>query len=181
MTTIREVFDLPTREQITAQSFVVKLESLRDAAARKKIVDDYVMTPAVKAALPAVFGDLRHAYERKGHLDVGRFVHGSFGSGKSHFLSLIALLLENDEGAWSKVTEAIPALAAHRGWVAEARVLPVRIHMLSADRPGFDLVIQAETNRELRARGFGLLRKPLRAAALRAVMTQYALRRTAAE
>ncbi len=38
-----------------------------------------------------------------------------------------------------------------------------------------------EVERELRARGFGLLRKPLRAAALRAVMTQYALRRTAAE
>lgn len=37
-----------------------------------------------------------------------------------------------------------------------------------------------EVERELRARGFALLRKPLKAAALRAVMTQYALRRAAA-
>jgi CheY-like chemotaxis protein len=37
-----------------------------------------------------------------------------------------------------------------------------------------------EVERELRARGFALLRKPLKAAALRAVMTPYALRRAAA-
>lgn len=152
MTTIRDVFDLPTRDEITAQSFVIKLESQSEPAARKKIVDDYVMTPAVREALPGVFDGLRHAYERQGHLEVGRFIHGSFGSGKSHFLSLIALLLENDDAAWTKVVNAIPALADHRAWIAGARVLPVRIHMLSADRPGFDLVILSETNRELRMR-----------------------------
>ncbi len=38
-----------------------------------------------------------------------------------------------------------------------------------------------EVERELRARGFALLRKPLKAAALRAVMTRYVLRRAAAE
>src|SRR5690606_17585519 len=38
-----------------------------------------------------------------------------------------------------------------------------------------------EVERELRARGFALLRKPLKAASLRAVMTRFTLRRMAAE
>lgn len=54
---------------------------------------------------------------------------------------------------------------------------------LNADIPA--VIITAdhspEVERELRARGFGLLRKPLKAAALRAVMNRLALRRVAAE
>jgi hypothetical protein len=51
MTTIRDVFDLPSREEIGAQSFVVKLESLRNSAARRKMIDDYVITAAVREQL----------------------------------------------------------------------------------------------------------------------------------
>jgi len=38
-----------------------------------------------------------------------------------------------------------------------------------------------EVERDLRRRGCALLRKPVKAAALRAVLSQYALRRAAAE
>jgi CheY-like chemotaxis protein len=38
-----------------------------------------------------------------------------------------------------------------------------------------------EVQRDLRRQGFTLLRKPVKAAALRALLTQYALRRAAAE
>ncbi len=61
-------------------------------------------------------------------------------------------------------------------------VLRVR-EAVGADLPAIFITADhsPEVERELRSRGFTLLRKPLKAAALRAVMTRHAMRRVAAE
>ncbi|WP_437960326.1 DUF6079 family protein [Sorangium sp. So ce119] len=153
--TVSQVFDLPRREDITALGFVVRLSDDDEDATFRRLVDDYVVTPTVAQELPVILKSMRHTYKARG--DLGRFVHGSFGSGKSHFLTYLGLLLEDRDVAWSKADPAVRALAdEHRGWLGEARLLVVRLHMLTAasgHETGFDRAIYEAVNEALRRRG----------------------------
>ena len=107
---IIDVFDLPNAEDIRALGFVIKLnEIVRDSKEERALVGDYVVTPAVEQALPRIFDDMKQVFDRGE--EYGRFIHGSFGSGKSHFMTQLALLIENSPAAWEKFG---PLLQAHR-------------------------------------------------------------------
>ena len=110
MTTITEAFDLPRPEDIRAMGFVVKLRDA-DAASDevKQLVGDYVVTPAVEKELPLILDAMKQVFDRGE--EYGRFIHGSFGSGKSHFMTMLSLLIEGAEPAWAKLR---PTFAAHR-------------------------------------------------------------------
>lgn len=153
--TIAESFDLPAREDITALGFVVRLREPGDPEADRQLVEEYVITPAVARELPVIVSSMRHTFRARG--DLGRFVHGSFGSGKSHFLAFLGLMLENAEVAWTKDDRTVRELAGeHRGWIGEARLLVVRLHMLTAAagrETGFDRAVYEAANEALARRG----------------------------
>src|SRR5438105_4798764 len=99
--TLREAYELPRPEDIRAMGFVIKLrEAAPDGDEVKKLVGDYVVTPAVGQELPKILDDMRQVFERGE--EYGRFIHGSFGSGKSHFMTMLSLLLEDVPAAWAK-------------------------------------------------------------------------------
>lgn len=151
--TVTQAYDLPSRDEITALGFVIKLTEA-DPQTRAKLVSQYVLTPRVREELPKIFQTLHRVVNQTG--EVGRFVHGSFGSGKSHFLAFLGMLLEDDAVAWAKPDAAIAELAAeHRSWVREAGLLVVRLHMLTAARTGvgFDRTVYGAFNQALRQRG----------------------------
>ena len=153
--TISQAFDLPAREDITALGFVVRLSEAEDRLADERLVRDYVITPTVATELPVILSSMRHTFAARG--DLGRFIHGSFGSGKSHFLAFLGLLLEERSFAWAKDAEAIRALApVHGAWLADAKLLVVRLHMLTTDgssTAGFDRAVYEATNVALARRG----------------------------
>ena len=98
--------------------------------------------------------------------EYGRFIHGSFGSGKSHVMTMLALLIETAAPAWKKFR---PLLNAHRdaqqskgrdapeheAWLSKAKLLVVRIHMLSVrgKTTGFDRAVYEGFNEALKRRG----------------------------
>ncbi|MDO9018002.1 MAG: hypothetical protein Q8S73_40050 [Deltaproteobacteria bacterium] len=173
--TIRDAFDLPTPDAVTALGFVVRLDLRSDEAQQRQLVDDYVLTPAVRQWLPMIFDGMRNAWERGE--DLGRFIHGSFGSGKSHFLSFLGMLLEDSPIAWGKSDPLMRVLAdRHRAWIREARFLVVRQHMLTAARTetGFDRTVYDSFNRTVALQGgkpfefldvFGIIEEARREAA----------------
>ena len=138
-TTIRDAFDLPRPEDIRAMGFVIKLrEAEPEGAEVKKLVEDYVVTPAVGHELPVILEDMRQVFDRGE--EYGRFIHGSFGSGKSHFMTMLSMLLEDVPVAWTKPDPAFAAARdKHRPWIQKARLLVVRIHMLSVKGKGTGL------------------------------------------
>jgi hypothetical protein len=146
--TISQAFDLPAREDITALGFVVRLSETEDRAADERLVRDYVITPTVATELPVILASMRHTFAARG--DLGRFVHGSFGSGKSHFLAYLGLLLEGRDFAWNKDDASVRALAPdHRAWLTDGKLLVVRLHMLTTDgssTAGFDRAVYDATN-----------------------------------
>ncbi|MCA9623608.1 MAG: hypothetical protein KC731_31520 [Myxococcales bacterium] len=151
--TVTHAFDLPSREDITAQEFVIKLRAEDDAARDAKLVRDYVFTPTVRRELPPLLERMKHVMERREEL--GKLVHGSFGSGKSHFMALLGMLLGDRDVAWSKDDPLLDELRPHRSWIGEARLLVVRIHMLTAsdDDATFDRMIYRATNEALARHG----------------------------
>ena len=99
--TVTEAFELPRAEDIRARGFVIKLrEAEADSDEVKKLVTDYVITPAIERELPRILDDMKQVFDRGE--EYGRFIHGSFGSGKSHFMTMLAILLENVSPAWDK-------------------------------------------------------------------------------
>jgi hypothetical protein len=127
--TITEAFDLPRPEDIRAIGFVVRLrDSDPESDEVKRLVDDYVVTPAVAKELPRILADMRQVLVRGE--EYGRFIHGSFGSGKSHFMTMLSLLLEGVPAACQKFWPLF-GKTDHEAWLSGARLLVVRIHMLT--------------------------------------------------
>jgi hypothetical protein len=149
--TLQDAFVIP--EDAGALGFVVQISG--DAKPPAELIGDYVLTPGVRDMLPGLFDRMHHLFDLRSG-EAGWFVHGSFGSGKSHFMALLSYLMENLELAWAKDDPLIGDLAArHRGWIATRRPLVVRENLLSASTEGsrFDRLLYGAVNKALAAAG----------------------------
>jgi hypothetical protein len=165
MTTITEAFELPRPEDIRAMGFVVKLRELDpNSEEAQQLARDYVVTPAVEKELPRILDDMKQVFDRGE--EYGRFIHGSFGSGKSHFMTMLSLLIEGAQPAWKKFRPLLNAHrdakaskgadpADHEAWLTKAGLLVVRIHMLSVrgKSTGLDRAVYEGFNAGLKRRG----------------------------
>lgn len=125
MTMLRDVIDIP--ERLSASDFVVGLAE--GVEARETTLSTYVVTPQLAECFDQALGLVA------GALASGRstaaFLHGSFGSGKSHFMAVLHLLLAHDPDARA-VPELAPVVAKHDAVLTGTRVLPLDFHMIGA-------------------------------------------------
>ena len=120
MTLLRDLIHIP--ESVSEGDFVVR-------AAESADLDNYVVTEQLTEA----FGD---ALKRIGHaVTTGRsqavFLHGSFGSGKSHFMAVLREILHHNPATRTKRGLAEPVMAAD-SWLKGANLLTLTLHMLDA-------------------------------------------------
>jgi predicted ATPase len=88
--TLGELFDLP--EHVGANDFVLKLT---EAIARPEAtVKDYVVTDQLRRCFDDALALVKDAIGTG--RSTGDYLHGSFGTGKSHFMAMLYLLLSND-------------------------------------------------------------------------------------
>ena len=121
---VKDLFELP--ESIHRIQFVEQLSqavTTPEATASK-----YVVTPALRdafdRALAVVGKSLKDQRSQAGYL------HGSFGSGKSHFMALLSLMLEGHEAVW-RVPELHPLRERH-AFAGKAKLLQLRFHLVGA-------------------------------------------------
>lgn len=123
--TIGELFDLP--EHVGANDFVLKLT---EAIARPEAtVKDYVVTDQLRGCFDEALALVKDALATR--RSTGAYLHGSFGTGKSHFMALLYLLLSNDTRARS-MPELAEVVAKHN-WTAGKKFLLVPYHMIGAE------------------------------------------------
>lgn len=124
MTFIRDLIHIP--EQVYQGDFVLKLsEGVTHADATLR---DYVVTQQLVESFDNALGFIKQSVESGG--SKAAYLHGSFGSGKSHFMAVLNLLLAGNTQARS-----IPELAdvvARNGWTSGKRFLLVPYHMIGA-------------------------------------------------
>ena len=124
---LRELIDIP--ERVHQGDFVLKLADGISEAQAAATVASYVVTPQLARAFDEALGFIQRAVTAK--RSAACYLHGSFGSGKSHFMAVLNLLLAGNLSA-----RAIPELArtvnAHDAWMAGKRFLMVPFHMIGA-------------------------------------------------
>ena len=125
MPKLREIFDLP--EQVHQGDFVLRLTDGLNAPA--ETVRDYIATPQLVKCFDQALGVVKGAIDSR--MSKGAYLHGSFGSGKSHFMAVLDMILEGDADA-----RAIPELAGvvreANVWWEGGRYLVVPFHMIGA-------------------------------------------------
>jgi hypothetical protein len=123
-TKVHDLFDLPT--QVDPGDFVLKLtEGLQHP---DQTAGDYVVTEALADAfdqsLALVDSALRDGRSK------ATYLHGSFGSGKSHFMAMLSLLLSGHESAWRN--PALHALRQKFDFVGKKKLCQLSFHMISS-------------------------------------------------
>ena len=109
MTTIGAIFDIPT--QVHQGDFVLRLtEGVTRPA---DTLRTYVVTPQLVGCFDQALDLIRSALEA--NTSKGAYLHGSFGSGKSHFMAVLTLLLQHNPEARS-VPELASVVARHNRW-----------------------------------------------------------------
>lgn len=126
-TFLRDLIEIP--ERVYKGDFVLRLgEGVSDEHAQQT-VGDYLVTPELAKCFDDALGLIHAALEA--HSSKAAYLHGSFGSGKSHFMAVLHLLLRNDPRARS-----LPGLAEvvgrHDSWLAGKRFLLPTYHLIGA-------------------------------------------------
>lgn len=120
MTLMRDLIDIPT--SVSEGDFVVRASEVAD-------LGNYVVTDQLR-------DNFRDALTTVGHaVTTGRsqakFLHGSFGSGKSHFMAVLREVLRHNPGARAIRGLAEP-IAEADVWLRDRDVLCLTFHMLDA-------------------------------------------------
>lgn len=123
---LRSIIHIP--KEIHEGDFVVELSAGFDAL--DKLVDEYVVTEQLREAFTKSFGIIRNAVQA----DKSRaaYLHGSFGSGKSHFMAVLAAALDGKPVARNK-SELQDLLRANDEWLDGRKFLMVPFHLVGAE------------------------------------------------
>ena len=128
-TKLHEIIHIP--EAVAGEAFVLRLT---DGVKQDKAVgtlDSYVVTPTIVERLKEALGVDAAGTPVGGTQSKASYLHGSFGSGKSHFMAVLHLLLTGHPATRSR-PELEPVVSAHESWLADRKFLLVPIHMIGA-------------------------------------------------
>jgi hypothetical protein len=123
MPKLRDIFELP--DQARQGDFVLRLTDGLNAPAQT--VRDYIATPQLVKCFDQALGVVKGALDSR--TSKGAYLHGSFGSGKSHFMAILSLLLRSDLTARGK-PELAPVVSKHNAWTQDKKFLVVPYHMI---------------------------------------------------
>ncbi|MBF0098800.1 MAG: phage resistance protein [Magnetococcales bacterium] len=125
MTLIKELIEIP--ERVHKGDFVLRLTE--GVARAEETLRHYVVTPQLKESFDHAITFIKSAVENR--TSKAAYLHGSFGSGKSHFMAVLHLLLQHNPDARA-LLELSPVVAKHDAWLAGKKLLMVPYHMIGA-------------------------------------------------
>ncbi len=127
-TLLRDVLTIP--EAAGAEDYVLRLTDSVSGARVAQTLAEYVVTPDLADNFNSALGLVAEAIGSG--ISRGAFLSGSFGSGKSHFMSVLHALLRREPEARAKV-ELQPVIAKHDPALTGKKVLPLVFHLLGAE------------------------------------------------
>ena len=124
MTLLKDLINIP--ERVHQGDFVLKLSE--GVAHAEATLRDYVVTPQLVDCFDNALGFIKQSVESGG--SKAAYLHGSFGSGKSHFMAVLNLLLAGNTQA--RATPELANVVAKHGWTHGKKFLLVPYHMIGA-------------------------------------------------
>ncbi|WKX69246.1 phage resistance protein [Streptomyces sp. XD-27] len=125
---LRDVIDI--KESISTSDFVLQLSEATTPEGAEHALRDYVVTERLLENFDEALGLIKAALD--GHTSKAAYLHGSFGSGKSHFMAVLHALLSGSPAARGRA-DLDPVLTKHE-WLGTdgKKFLLVPYHMLGA-------------------------------------------------
>jgi len=131
---LRDVIDIKPR--ISTSDYVLKLAEAVTPEGAAEALREYVITERLSENFDEALGLIRAALD--GQTSKAAYLHGSFGSGKSHFMAVLHALLRGDPAARAR-NEFTDLIARHADWLGggtamakQKNFLLVPYHMLGA-------------------------------------------------
>jgi len=125
MTLVRELLELP--ETVRKGDFVL---SLSDGVSKpEETVKSYAITPALTQAFERALSIVDSGI--KSGRSQASYIHGSFGSGKSHFMAVLDLMLQGNKAVWTR--SEFHALKVKYPWLEAPKVLQLPMHMIGSE------------------------------------------------
>ncbi|MBI5446424.1 MAG: phage resistance protein [Deltaproteobacteria bacterium] len=124
-TLVKDLISIP--ERVHRGDFVLRLTE--GVVRPDETLRDYVVTPQLVGCFDNALGFIKTSLDSRS--SKAAYLHGSFGSGKSHFMAVLHLLLQNEPQARS-IPELAPVVARHNAWTEGKRFLLVPYHMIGA-------------------------------------------------
>lgn len=125
MTLLRELIDIP--ESVPASRFVVSLtQGVLDPDVT---LGEYVVTPQLAECFDKALSLIQNSLANRA--SSGTYLHGSFGSGKSHFMAVLSLILQGEPKARG-IPELANVITKHNAWMGGKKFLLVPYHMIGA-------------------------------------------------
>ncbi|TYQ28695.1 phage resistance protein [Pseudanabaena sp. UWO311] len=126
MTLLKDLIEIP--ESLQKGDFVLNLSSVANDA--DKILRDYVVTPELQKCFEKALNFIRSTLQT--NVSKATYLHGSFGSGKSHFMAVLYLILKGNLTARS-INELAPVIAKNNEWVTGKKFLLVPYHAIGSE------------------------------------------------
>jgi hypothetical protein len=125
MTGLAEIFHIPDR--VHQGDFVLRLTE--GVNRPQETLKSYVVTPQLVVCFDQALSLIKSAVESNS--SKGAYLHGSFGSGKSHFMAVLTLLLQRNQEARS-IPELAEVVSRNNAWTQNRKFLVVPYHMIGA-------------------------------------------------
>ncbi|MGW5633287.1 hypothetical protein [Streptomyces sp. NPDC003832] len=123
---LRDVLDI--KEDVYAGDFKVELSQGFTGKAAGR-VEEYVVTPQLQQQFGKALKLVRGAVRK--NASYAAYLHGSFGAGKSHFLTVLHAVLNGEPSARAK-PRLREVIAEHDEWLRGKRFLMVPYHLVGA-------------------------------------------------
>lgn len=123
-TFLKDLIDIPVK--VHRGDFVLKLSEGVQRA--EQTLADYVVTPQLKVSLKDALSFVHSAVTSNSSKMT--YLNGSFGSGKSHFMAVLNLVLQNHPSARAKAD--LQELCAENPWTGQLKFLMIPFHMIGA-------------------------------------------------
>ncbi|MFJ8824898.1 phage resistance protein [Streptomyces sp. NPDC102467] len=125
---LRDVIDI--KEKVSTSDFVLSLAEATTPEGAQHALKDYVVTERLLENFDEALALIKSSLD--GHRSKAAYLHGSFGSGKSHFMAVLYALLSGDPVGRAR-TEFDPVLTKHEWLTTDGKkFLLVPYHMLGA-------------------------------------------------
>src|SRR3989454_1101521 len=124
-TLIKDLIDIP--DHVQRGDFVLRLAEGVNRA--EETIRDYVVTPELRVCFDDALTFIRSALQT--NTSKASYLHGSFGSGKSHFMAVLHLILQGNPAARG-IPELAPVITKHNEWLRGKKFLLVPYHMIGA-------------------------------------------------
>ena len=124
-TLIKDLFDLP--DVVRGGDFVLRLAEGLERP--DQTLRDYVVTPQLAKCFDEALSLVRDALE--GKTSKACYLLGSFGSGKSHFMAVLNLLLQQNATARA-ISDLADAVTKHNPWTSGKKFMLVPFNLIGA-------------------------------------------------